>query len=443
MKGPSLVFRLALLQQALAAALIVIFSASAIALSMFTLERQEGAFLSRTAADLGAALEREWGEDHDLGRAAQSVLQEVTPTGVQVEILDEQMQRVLSTAPLAPRGEKAEMRSVRTHVELGAWIVVSISTGPRRKAIAGLSLVLFLVGLPLFVATAVLSRAIAQRMLRPLRRMAAEAQRASERGVVTPLGRPADPSEVRQLAGAFNMLLSRLDHMLQSERHFTQDAAHELRTPLTVVSGEIEYALSRLAGTDSERIGLERAADQVRAMSELVEALLFLRRSDPVEPAAQTEFVPVNLSDLIRETATDLLRRASERAADLSIVADDEVLVTGHATLLTSAFRNLLGNALKFTLPGQAVRVSVHVQDGDGRFTVEDAGRGISPENRERVFDPFFRDAEARAGHEGFGLGLAILRRVVRAHGGEVEVGDSALGGARFEVRLPGWRPSR
>jgi two-component system OmpR family sensor kinase len=72
---------------------------------------------------------------------------------------------------------------------------------------------------------------------------------------------------------------------------------------------------------------------------------------------------------------------------------------------------------------------------------VEDGGRGIAAEDRDRIFDPFFRGAEARASHDGFGLGLPILRRVARAHGGDVAVSASALGGARFELRLPGWMP--
>ena len=442
MKGPSLVFHLAVLQMGLAGALLIAFSASAILLSARTLERQEGTFLSRTATDLSAALAHEWAEERDLGRAAEVVLQEDAPTGLQVEILDEQMRQVRSTSRLATRRPAREMRSVRAHVGRGAWIVVSVSTRPRRVAIATLSLVLILVGLPLFSVAAVLSRVLAQRMLRPLRRMAAESTRASESGVIAPLGRPDDPSELRQLAGAFNILLSRLDRMLQGERLFTQDAAHELRTPLTVVSGEIEFALSRLGPTDVQRTGLEHAADQVRTMSELVEALLLLRQSNPVVPEARSEFVPVNLSDLVRDAVADMLVRAPVRACDVSLAATDETLVAGQATLLTSALRNLLGNALKFTVPGQAVRVTVCATEGQARVTVEDAGKGVRVEDRGRIFDPFYRDAETRATHEGFGLGLAILRRVARAHGGEVELEDSELGGARFEVRLPAWKPS-
>jgi two-component system OmpR family sensor kinase len=85
--------------------------------------------------------------------------------------------------------------------------------------------------------------------------------------------------------------------------------------------------------------------------------------------------------------------------------------------------------------------VTVLTCRGTCQVVVEDGGPGIAPEERERIFDPFYRGSEARARHEGFGLGLPILRRVARAHGGDVNVSASPLGGARFELSLPGWAP--
>ena len=441
MSERSLVFRLALVQQLLAGALIVVFSGSAIWLSARTLERQETALLMNTATLMAAALEREWNEESDQVLAAQAALEEGTTPGVQIDILDEQGQRIASTATGAPRAALPGIRETRVHVPRGAWIVAFISTRPRRDAITALSLALLLAALPLFIAVVALSRAVAGRALRPLSRMAAQAEQAPALGAVRPLGRPGDPAEVAALADSFNRLLARLDEMLRAEQHFTQDAAHELRTPLTVLAGELEYALSDRTLPTRHRQGLEHAAEQARAMSELVEAQMFLRRTDPLPTGKRTDLAPVNLSDLVREIAGGLLERSPGRAHDLSIAAEDEVLVSGHATLLASALRNLLSNALKFTAPGQAVRVTVSAADGECRVVVEDGGKGIALEDRERIFDPFFRGAEARASHEGFGLGLPILRRVARAHRGEVDVSASPLGGARFELLLPGWAP--
>src|SRR5207253_1242144 len=141
----------------------------------------------------------------------------------------------------------------------------------------------------------------------------------------------------------------------------------------------------------------------------------------------------------VRDLSRELVARLSERKADVDVDADDEVLVSGHPVLLASALRNLLSNALKFTEPGQRVHISVHECEGRSLVTVEDGGKGVRVDERERIFDPFYRDSEARATRAGFGLGLPILRRVARAHGGDVAVGESALGGACFELSMPAW----
>ncbi len=440
MRPHTLEFRLALFQQLLAAALILVFSLSAIVLSERALDRQEIAFLSSAATQVAAALQREWNEEKELSRAARSVIDEAVPPGVRIDILDARLHTLASSAPTNQPALKHTMRELRVPVGRAAWVVASVATRARREAIAALGMALLVTGIPLFFAVAALSRLLARRMLQPLSRMAASAEGAAGHGVVSALGQPGDPAEVAVLADAFNRLLARLDATLQAERHFTEDAAHELRTPLMIVSGELELALSNPSLTTPQRTGLETASNQARLMGELVEALLFLRRSDPLPVAARGEFGPVNLSDLLRETVRDLLARVPTREADLSVEVDDEVLVTGHSALLGSALRNLVANALKFTQPGQRIRVSARLCAPDCSVVIEDAGKGVAPQERGRIFDPFYRDSEARAAHEGFGLGLAIIRRVARAHGGDVGVSESELGGARFELRLPCWK---
>ena len=115
--------------------------------------------------------------------------------------------------------------------------------------------------------------------------------------------------------------------------------------------------------------------------------------------------------------------------------------MAGHAMLIAAAVRNLLSNAFKFTHAGQRILVSISSIDGWRSVIVEDGGRGIPSSDRERVFDPFFRSGEARGNFDGVGLGLPILRRVARAHGGDVSLGESPLGGSRFELSLPAWSP--
>jgi signal transduction histidine kinase len=145
------------------------------------------------------------------------------------------------------------------------------------------------------------------------------------------------------------------------------------------------------------------------------------------------------LSDVARDAVREALLRDPARSTDVEVSAPDEVLVSGVEALLAAAVRNVVDNALKFTRPGQAVRVTVDEASG-ASVAVDDAGAGIPASERERVFDPFYRGAEARGGHAGLGLGLPILRQVVRAHQGDVTIEDSPLGGTRAILRLPAWK---
>ena len=439
MKSPSLVFRLVVLQLGLAATIMVIFAGSAAWLSARTVEREEKSFLSDAVSLAAHSLEHEWREEGDLGRAAAAALEENAPPGVRIDILDPQGRLVGSTA--RDRGRSTEMREVRVRLARGATVVASMPTRPEQRAISALLTAFGISAIPLFVLVLILSRTLAGRALRPLSRMALQAERHPLHGAVRPLGRATDPVEVSALASAFNRLIARLEEGVRVEQHFTQDAAHELRTPITVLSGELEYARLDASLSERQRYSLARASDQVRQMSELVDALLLLRRAGSGAPSELEALPPVNLGDLVGEVSGELLARLPARAADVRLEADDEVLVAGHATLIQSAIRNLLANALKFTREGEPVRVTVRPRDDQGVVVVEDGGPGVAPENLERIFDPFFRSAEARAAQDGFGLGLPILRRVARVHGGDVVVSTSSIGGARFDLSLPLWKP--
>lgn len=439
MSAHSLVHRLASLQQLLSAALIVAFSCSTLWLVARTLERQESVYLRNSASQMAESLDREWREEGDLRRAAALAAEEDAPVSVQFDVMDAAGHQVFTTATAGGTASSANRRSIRTPLKRGGWIVASISTKPRGRALSALATALALTAIPLFIGVTALSRALARRALRPLSRITVEAEEATRRGVLRQLEHPTDPTEVATLAAAFDRLFARLDETLRAERHFTQDAAHELRTPLTVLSGELEYALQDSSLPERQREGLRRASEQARALTELVEALLLLRQADAASGGGREAGVPVNLGDVVRDVARELVARSPMRAGDIQVLGDDEALVAGHATLLASAVRNLISNALEFTKVGQPVRVSASSSDGHCSVVVEDGGPGIPPSERERVFDPFYRGGEARSGHEGFGLGLPILRRVARAHGGEAEVSASSLGGARFELRIPAW----
>ena len=300
-----------------------------------------------------------------------------------------------------------------------------------------------LVFVPLAMASFALVWLIGWWSLRPLARASRE---AAAIGPANPAGRLYTdelPREIRPLVKAVNGALERLDqaHAAQrglierldqayaAQRRLTADAAHELRTPLAVLSLRLQGA--KLAPAD--RPAVERDLAQ---MSRLVGQLLELARvEDPARLKDSAELGPVNLARLAREAAAMVLPLAEERDRPLKVEAAAVVSLPGRPDELRGALRNLMENALIHG--GGAVRVSVREKPGDGTdrwavVEVADQGPGIAEELRDAVFDRF-RKAEPAS--PGAGLGLAIVRQVVSAHGGEVHVRPGP--GCRVEISLP------
>ncbi len=445
MIGSSLTSRLTVLLQVIGFAVISLFAASSMWLTARTIQREEAALVAHTARRLAADLDNVNMEMGDLRKAADMVLGEQAASGFRIDILDAAGRTFASSAPMGPGPETEppghhDYRAT-ARAASGVTIVVSVSPRLRTETLAALGRAMLIAAVPLLLLMLILSRRIIARALRPLREMERRAREASLEESVRSIGPTFGVAEIDALHASFDHLLAKLDDLLQSERRFTSDASHELRTPLTVLSGELEIALARAGLPADVRAGLERASEQVRTMRELVEALLLLRRAgerpEGTVRSASDAFEPVNLADLAGESARAATVRNPARGTDLRVTGPDEVLVLGHPALLASALRNLIENAIKFTETGQPVRIAIDAEGAEARVTVDDGGPGIPVGERGRIFDPFFRGAEARAGHQGTGLGLPILRQVARAHGGEVSVEDSPLGGARFTIRLP------
>ncbi|MEH3087184.1 MAG: ATP-binding protein [Xylophilus ampelinus] len=293
------------------------------------------------------------------------------------------------------------------------------------------------------------------RTLAPVERMRRQvAGRAADD--LEPLPEDDLPDEVRPLVRELNLLFGRTRDAFAAQRSFVADAAHELRSPLTALKLQAQ-ALQR-AGAQDDPAARERAAARLaqgidRAIA-LVGQLLALARQD-AGGAAQAPMAPVDLRALLRRAVGELLPQASARRIDLGLAdpdaegagrgADREgqgdgeaaVPVRGQADALGILLRNLLDNAVKFTPEGGRVDASLRrLPDGGALLAVEDSGPGIAEADRPRVFDRFFRSAEATAG--GSGLGLAIVRAVADRHGAVLRLDRSArLGGLRVEVRWP------
>ena len=454
MSRRSIAGRLTLLLQSVAGAAILAFAVASLWLTARTLRSEEVRLLGETAHRVAAAVDDELKEAGGLEKAARDGLAGETSAEFRIDIFDPGGRLVASTRrdgspPLAlplPTPGRVDRHGGRVRVAAltgtGARVVASISERIHETTMRALTGAIIATALPLLVFTVLMSRRLARGTLQPLTRMAQRARDVSVESGVRSLGEPSGIEEVDRLQESINRLLEGLDDHLQAQRRFTADASHELLTPLTVISGELELALASPSLPPGLAPGIHKAADQVRAMRDLVEALLFIRRVAASTPAKGHEFEPVNLTDLATRAVQSARDERPDRAADISVDAPDEVMVSGHETLLASAVRNLVDNAIKFTSPGKRVGITLRSNDGSAFVIVDDAGEGIAAGDRERVFDPFYRGGEARTRDPGFGLGLPIIRQVARTHGGEVTVADSPAGGARFTMTLPTWQPN-
>lgn len=264
---------------------------------------------------------------------------------------------------------------------------------------------------------------------RPLLRLANRAETLGHRNLSERLG-VGEEGEYAAFADSLNRFLDRLEESVRREEQFVADAAHELRTPLTVLRGEVETTLKRNRTSDEYQSCLKTVLAESNRLSALVESLLL--SASKADAGAETlcveeqaERIHARWVDRFAEHGVQLTLSLAPTLARLSPIELDVIL------------DNLLSNALKASEPSTTCHLVVKSQGGRAFLEVLDEGPGIPEASRERIFDRFARGDEGRnRTMGGFGVGLAVCRRIVENRSGRIFVGDSDKG-ARFVVELP------
>jgi heavy metal sensor kinase len=294
-----------------------------------------------------------------------------------------------------------------------------------------------LVVLPIMAALALGGGSfLVKRALLPVDKIAASAQRISSQNLSErlPVARTGD--ELERLSIALNHMVQRLDEAFQYSRRFMADASHELRTPLTVLRGELESVIQEPALAPEWRERLGSALEEVERLAGIVEGLFAISRLDAGEAAA--EWVKLDLARLAAATADQMSLLAEDKNIQVTCAAAEPVWVEGDQARLKQVVVNLLDNAIKYTLQGGAVALSVSALDSKAVLEVADNGIGIPAEALPRVFDRFFRVDKARSRElGGAGLGLSIVKSICTAHHGRIEATSPPGQGSRFRVELP------
>lgn len=238
------------------------------------------------------------------------------------------------------------------------------------------------------------------------------------------------PEEIQPVVTEINELLQRLEHSLTSQRSFVSDAAHQLRTPIAALQAQVEATAAESPGETRQRLeGILAAAQR---LSHLVDQMLALARAEPSK--AQTQAV-IALPSLVQIAAETWLPYAIAKGIDLGFELAP-AKVRGNSLLLQELIGNLIDNAIRYTPALGAITVACGEAPDHVWLSVDDSGVGIPENERERVFERFYRLPGSES--SGSGLGLAIVRQIARQHEGEVSAMCSErLGGARFLLTLP------
>jgi len=290
-----------------------------------------------------------------------------------------------------------------------------------------------------FMATATLAMGllgwfVARRGLSPLQTIKQRAAAITAKNLHSRLPSEAIPRELAELTDTLNGMLSRLEESFQRLSDYSSDLAHELRTPVSNLLTQTQVTLSKARSPDEYRDVLASNAEEFERLSHTISDMLFLAKADNDQVIPNLE--PVDLADEVRSLIEYYEILAEEKRLHLSMSGNG--CVQGDRLMLRRAISNLLSNAVRHTPEDGSIAIRIHDGDqGQASLTIENSGPAIPPEHLERLFDRFYRADDARSRTtEGAGLGLAITRSILRAHGGEVSV-FSADQSTRFMLSIP------
>lgn len=288
----------------------------------------------------------------------------------------------------------------------------------------------------LFIITIFGGWFIARKSLAPVDKITKAAQKITALSLNTRLKPTHSGDELDALTNTINLMLNRLENSFQKRVQFTSDVSHELRTPIATLKAGTEVALAKRMTADEYKHLLERFLCQFEKITRMIEDLMVLLRSD--SGAKSLNLTSFSLRTLVKELCNNFSLVAEAKNVQFTINEMADVQINGDEVLAHRVFSNLLDNAIKYTSPEGHIYISLKNSDDNVLFIIRDTGSGIPEDQKERIFDRFFRVDPSRTRETGgIGLGLSISKNIVDLHNGKIEV-ESKLGvGSTFIVTLP------
>ena len=270
--------------------------------------------------------------------------------------------------------------------------------------------------------------------LRPIREFSDKIEEVQAQNLAASRIEENKVKELNQLSVSYNKMLERLSDAFEIQRQFTANAAHELRTPLSLMQGQLDlYNSTRHPDNDADTLQtIKMVTEQNGRLSKMVKTLLDMSE---LQTVGRDDEIMVDA--LVDEVLADLDPLAQEKNIKLTGKCKNITMV-GSDILIYRLVYNLVENAIKYNHSGGQVTVTAYRKEKHVYLSVEDTGNGIPEELRERVFEPFFRVDKSRSRElGGVGLGLALVREIVRVHDGSIAVRSNPSGGTVFDVILP------
>ena len=373
-----------------------------------------------------------------LGRLADTVRaeQRTAPERLFVRVVDRGAEAIVLSQPEG--WEPSALETDSTTLWDGTLVQVGKSTEPRSDLLARFRATLGIVTLTIVVIALSGGVVVTQSALLPIRRLTRAVSRIVRTGRTderVPLSLDGGrPDAIDELTMLFNAMLDKIEGLVTAMRDALDNVSHDLRTPLTRMRGTAEMALAAPADVDRYREALADCVEETDRVLLMLNTLMDI--SEAESGTLQLRQGRVLLGDIVVR-AIDLYRDVADtKGVALVSKLQPDVSVMADGTRLQQVAANLIDNALKYTPPGGRVDVEVTQDGGKALLRVRDNGAGINPDELPRIWDRLFRGDASRT-ERGLGLGLSLVRAIVKAHGGTVDV-ESALGkGSTFTVALP------
>ena len=282
---------------------------------------------------------------------------------------------------------------------------------------------------------------VSGRALKPLREFSETVEKVQAQNLTDCTIGENKITELDRLRSSYNKMLLRLSESFETQRQFTGNAAHELRTPLALIQAQLDlyHTTSHPECDAATQETIQMVTEQNERLTRLVRTLLDMSelqsvaRNDKIELHSLIEEVLTDLEPLAQEKKVELIQKSQGTGAK----ADEELFLTGSDILIYRMLYNLVENAIKYNRENGSVTVSAIRKKNEVVLTVSDTGNGIDEAFREQIFEPFFRVDKSRSRElGGVGLGLAMVREVVRVHDGTIEVYTNKHSGTTFEVKM-------